>query len=96
MLAARHGAPLVFSLAQTTPNPVRERTAISFQLPTSGHTALKIYDVTGRIVEILVDEELTAGIHSINWDRNETPSGTYFYRLSSNGKTLTKKMTVVR
>ena len=95
-IAGRERAPLVFALSQNNPNPFSRETAISYMLPASGHTILKIYDVSGRVVEILVDEELTPGIYSVNWDRNDTASGTYFYRLSSNGKTLTKKMTVVR
>ena len=96
MLAHRHGTPLVFSLAETSPNPVKETAAISFQLAAPSHTTLKVYDVTGRIVEILVDEELTPGVYSATWNRKETASGVYFYRLSSNGKTLTRKMTVIR
>ena len=92
----RRATPVTFALRQNNPNPFARETSISYMLPASGHTSLKIYDVSGRVVETLVDTEVEPGIYTVNWDRKDVASGTYFYRLSSNGKTLTKKMTVVR
>ena len=95
-LAVMRDARVTFALSQNNPNPFARETSISYMLPASGHTTLKIYDASGRVVETLVDTEVEPGIYTVNWDRKDVASGTYFYRLSSNGKTLTKKMTVVR
>jgi hypothetical protein len=85
-----------FALSRNNPNPVSRETSISFTLPVAGHAMLDIYDATGRLVETLVDEEMSAGAYTVTWDREGVSSGVYFYRLSSNGNSLTKKMVVVR
>jgi hypothetical protein len=89
-------APLAFALSQNNPNPFSRETSISFTLPVAGHTMLDIYDASGRLVETLVDREMSAGVYTVSWDREGTASGVYFYRLSSAGNSLTKKMVVVR
>jgi len=89
-------APADFALYQNAPNPFTRETSIRFTLPASGHARLGIYDSAGRLVERILDEELSAGIHSLTWESNSAPSGTYFYRLTSDGNTLIKKMVVAR
>lgn len=83
-------------LLQSSPNPFTKRTAISFTLPASSHTTLKIYDITGRLVATLVDGKLSAGAHSLTWEKDGTPSGIYFYKLTSGNLTATKKLVVLR
>jgi parallel beta-helix repeat protein len=90
------GAPLAFALSQNNPNPFSRETSISFTLPVAGHTMLDVFDASGRLVETLVDEEMSAGIYTVTWDRENASSGVYFYRLSSNGNSMTRKMVVVR
>lgn len=93
--------PRALSLSQNYPNPFNPTTTIAFDLPSSTRVSLVIYDVTGARVRTLVDGALRAGRHDVMWDgRNEsrTPvgSGVYFYRLATGGKSLTKKMVLLK
>jgi photosystem II stability/assembly factor-like uncharacterized protein len=73
-----------FGLAQNTPNPFHRLTAISYQLKATSHTTLEVYDISGRLVETLVDERQKAGIYQLPITDNQLPgSGIYFYRLTS-------------
>jgi hypothetical protein len=96
MLASEKSAAVGFALYQNNPNPFARKTAISFNLPVASRTALEIYDTSGRLVETLVDTDLSAGVHSCEWDRGSAASGVYFYRLNSNGHSTARKMVVVR
>jgi hypothetical protein len=78
--------PAEFDLSQNYPNPFNQSTKIDFVLKQSGFTTLMIYDLLGRKVKTLVEEELSAGSKSVLWDgKNDsgtnTSSGIYFYRL---------------
>ena len=88
--------PKVFALSQNNPNPFSRETAISFSLPAAAQAKLRVYDVGGRVVATLVDREISAGVHTITWRRNNAGSGIYFYRLNSNGQSLTRRMVVLR
>lgn len=88
--------PLLFSLSQNYPNPFNPTTNISFQIPKMYKVSLVVYDELGRLVETLVDGELQAGKHSVDWNASLLPSGTYFYRLSTSDFTQTKKMILVK
>ncbi|MCH7761570.1 T9SS type A sorting domain-containing protein [candidate division TA06 bacterium] len=90
-----------FELFQNRPNPFSSRTMIRFELPTSGFVALKIYDITGRITNTLMNEKKEAGVYALLWNGLDTrggelPSGVYFYRLTSGGFTETKKTILLR
>lgn len=95
-LAHEESATRALILCQNAPNPFARETSIRFTLPTSGHARLTIYDSAGRSVERILDGKLSAGTHAVTWERNSVPSGTYFYRLTSDGNVLTKKMVVAR
>jgi photosystem II stability/assembly factor-like uncharacterized protein len=89
-----------FSLFQTFPNPFSQFTVISFQLSDPTHTTLKIYDMTGRVVATLVNREMKAGTHTVEW-KGDVASGIYFYRLATrigqaDNKTLTRKMVLLK
>jgi hypothetical protein len=89
------------SLKQNYPNPFNPSTRIVFDIPSREYTRLEIFDVRGRLVRALVDETLSAGAHSVDWDgrdwmRRDAPSGVYFYRLRAAGKTETKKMILLK
>ena len=86
----------VFALFQNNPNPFARETSISYTLPASGYTTLKVYDTSGRLVTTLVDAEMNAGIYSTSWNRKDAASGVYIYRLTNNGNSVTRKMTVLR
>jgi hypothetical protein len=83
------------------PNPARDRTRFAFGLAASATVRLAVYDVSGRTLRVLVDEERHAGQHVVAWDGRDDqgrmiPSGTYFCRLDSRGRLLTQKITIMR
>ena len=81
---------------QNYPNPFNPVTVIRFQLSVVGKVSLKIYDMLGREVEILVNEKLNAGTYGVDWDASNFPSGAYFYRLRTEGYTETKRMILLK
>ncbi len=84
------------TLYQNTPNPFTQETSISFSLPASGHVSLTVYDSAGRLVEVLLDAQLCAGLHTLTWERDGAASGTYFCRLASDKSVLSRKMVIAR
>jgi len=88
--------PESFSLSQNYPNPFNPSTTIKFSLPKSGSVALKIYNSLGKEVETLVNEDMGAGNYEVTYDASRLNSGIYFYRISANGFTDTKKMMLVK
>ena len=88
-------------LRQNHPNPFNPRTNISFVLPRALMVRLSVFDARGRIVDILIDEQMPAGPHQVLWTGRDAtgrkaPSGTYLYRLQVQGDVLTRKMTLLR
>lgn len=88
--------PLSYSLKQNYPNPFNPNTNIEFEIPKAGFVSLKIYDITGKEVETLVNEMLSAGLYRVSFDARNYNSGVYFYRLVSNGFSQTKKMILIK
>jgi phosphatidylserine/phosphatidylglycerophosphate/cardiolipin synthase-like enzyme len=74
--------PASYELSQNYPNPFNPTTNISYQLPSAGHINLKVYDILGREIAILVDEMKPAGTYMLTWNASQVSSGVYFYRLS--------------
>jgi hypothetical protein len=74
-----------YHLYQNYPNPFNPSTVISFQLPVFSHVKLIIYDILGREVTKLIDEDRLAGYHSITWNAKNVASGLYYYKLMVNG-----------
>jgi hypothetical protein len=85
-----------FSLEQNYPNPFNPSTTIQYQIPESGLVTLKIYDVLGREIITLVNEELSAGKHEADFDASGFNSGVYFYRLQAGSFIETKKMVLMK
>jgi hypothetical protein len=85
----------VTRLLQSSPNPFSILTTISYILPAATDVTLAIYDITGRLVETLVNETQQPGIHQVRWNRKSNPSGVYFYRLRAGEFAETRKMVVV-
>jgi phosphatidylserine/phosphatidylglycerophosphate/cardiolipin synthase-like enzyme len=88
--------PMNFWLSQNYPNPFNPETAISFQLSANSSVALRVFDVLGREVAVLVNEEKPAGVYRVAWDAASLPSGVYFYRLKAGSFVETKKMLLLR
>jgi photosystem II stability/assembly factor-like uncharacterized protein len=93
--------PKQFSLGQNYPNPFNPGTKIRFSLPFPSkggvqEVRLIIYDVLGREITTLVNEQLKAGIYEVSWDASNFPSGVYFYKLQTDNYTESKKMILVK
>ncbi len=88
--------PTNFVLNQNYPNPFNPTTVISYQLSADSQTKLEIFDSIGRLVATLVDEKQSAGTYSYNFNAEELPSGTYAYRLTTDGFSETKKMLLIK
>lgn len=88
--------PTEYQLSQNYPNPFNPLTHIEFALPREGFTTLKVYDLLGREVRVLLEENLRAGRYRVNFDASLFPSGTYFYMLASSDMRLVKKMVLVK
>ena len=91
-----NNAPLSFRLDQNYPNPFNPSTSISYQLGAAGHVTLKIFDVLGRQIATLVDEQKTVGTYTVRWDALSVPSGTYVYRLTNEGHVAAKTMILMK
>jgi len=90
-----------FTLMQNYPNPFNPVTIIQYSIPFVGirhalSVQLKIYDVLGKEIAILVNEKKSAGVYEINFDASSLPTGTYFYRLQAGTNTITKKMILLK
>jgi beta-glucuronidase len=89
-------APRSFSLEANYPNPFNPSTTIRYSLPTSGTVLLRVYDMLGREVAVLADEEQNAGEHAVVWTASELPSGVYLCTLTSGGSRATLKMVLAK
>jgi len=93
--------PQVFELAQNYPNPFNPETVINYRLGTGAAVTMKIYDLTGRVVKILVDDYQSAGSHTLSWNGlsengEKLASGMYIYRLTAGNKTIARQMILMK
>jgi hypothetical protein len=89
-------APLAFDLSQNYPNPFNPNTTITFQISVSSFTTLKVFDLLGREVATLVNEEMTPGTCERILDGSRLASGVYFYTLRAGGHVMTRKLILLR
>ena len=93
--------PQKFSISQNYPNPFNARTLFSISLPHETHVSLIVYNIMGQKVKVLVDDFMTAGIHTMTWDgTNEggqtVSSSVYFYRVVTQENVVNKKMVLMK
>ncbi len=88
--------PTEFALSQNYPNPFNPTTVIRFAVPQSGPVSMRVYDVLGREVAVLVDNVMSAGSYTAQFDGRGLSSGIYFYRLVGSGFVETKKMQLIK
>jgi subtilisin-like proprotein convertase family protein len=88
--------PVKYQLFQNYPNPFNPTTTIKFDLAKNGMTSIRIYDILGREVQMILNENLTAGSYELLFDGSSLSSGTYFYRIESLDFIDTKKMMLVK
>ncbi|RPI03448.1 MAG: T9SS C-terminal target domain-containing protein [Calditrichaeota bacterium] len=89
-------APVNYTLAQNYPNPFNPLTTIEFTLPHQAQVTVKVFDLLGNEIAILVDELKTAGRHSVVFDGMDHPSGVYLYQINNGQEILTKKMMLIK
>jgi hypothetical protein len=88
--------PDKFFLYQNYPNPFNPNTTIKFQITRSGPVVLKVYDILGKEIETLLNEQKAGGIYSVSWDASKYSSGIYFYRITVPDYTETKIMLFIK
>jgi hypothetical protein len=88
--------PTVCSLDQNYPNPFNPTTNIEFTLSKAGHTTLQVFNIEGKLVETLVDNNLDTGRHTVQFAANDLSSGVYYYSIKHDGFTDVKKMALIK
>lgn len=88
--------PSQFKLSQNYPNPFNPVTNIEFSILKTGIVRMYVYDISGKLVEILVNQNMSPGTYKVDFDGSNFASGIYFYRFESEGFTDTKKMILVK
>ncbi len=94
------GKPSEFTVSQNYPNPGNPKSKIDFQMPFDGKISIRVYDILGQEVRVLLDENKTADYYTVEFDGSNLASGIYFYRIVAEGNgqkfVNTKKMVLVK
>jgi hypothetical protein len=91
------GVPTQFELVQNYPNPFNPSTTIGFSLPNDSKVSLKIYDISGKLVSTLLNNEFkTADYYKVSFNGSNLSSGTYFYSVQTDRNNETKKMVLIK
>lgn len=85
-----------YRLNQNYPNPFNPTTTISFTIPTTSNVSLKVFNILGKEVATIVNETKNAGNYSVKFDAGSLSSGIYFYQLTTDNFTATKKFTLLK
>ncbi len=88
--------PESFRLGQNYPNPFNPSTMISYQIPAAGKVSLRVYDLLGREVAVLVDGIHSTGTHTVSFNGASLSSGVYMVRLTAGSMTATRKMVLAK
>jgi hypothetical protein len=88
--------PKQYALYQNYPNPFNPETKIKFDLPKASELTIKVYDITGREVENLLNRKLEAGSYEYQWNASAYNSGVYFIKMQSAGFTAVKKVMLIK
>ena len=88
--------PVEFALHPAYPNPFNPSTMISFDVPELQNVSVQIFNITGQLIETLINGKLESGEYEILWDAGNLPSGIYFVQLKSGNKTLNQKLTLLK
>ena len=88
--------PQKFELEHNYPNPFNPSTTITFALPRAQHVTIKVFDIMGREIAELVNNNVKAGVHKLNFDGGRLASGQYFYKIETKGFSKIRKMLLVK
>jgi hypothetical protein len=83
--------PVEFTLGQNCPNPFNPFTKITFDIPNLDFVSITVFDILGREVLVLVNEQLQPGTYEVEWDGSNYSTGVYYYLLQTGNKVSTKK-----
>ena len=88
--------PSEFSISQNYPNPFNPSTKINFSIPVDSKVNISVYDITGKKVTEIINKEMNAGYHTVDFSANELSSGVYFYTINAGSFTKTMKMVLAK
>lgn len=89
-------SPKDYKLEQNFPNPFNPTTTIDYQIPKNGFVTLKLYDILGKEIATLVNEQKNQGRYTVNFDASKLSSGVYIYQIRANDFVNSKKMMLVK
>ncbi len=95
-VAVSISSPAKYSLEQNYPNPFNPATKIKYSLPQTSRVQIKVFDVLGNEVAVLVNEEKPAGIYELSWNAASLPSGVYFYQIKAGSYAAAKKAILLK
>lgn len=87
-----HTVSATYSMQQNCPNPFNAATSIKFNITKSTEVKLVVYDITGRVIETLVNESLQPGTHTVSFDGSALKSGVFLYRITAGDYCETRRM----
>jgi len=85
-----------FNLLQNYPNPFNPSTTIEYSIPVTGLVTIKVFNLVGQEIAVLVSEVKSPGLHQLKWDASLFPGGVYFYRFESGGLIKTRKLILLK
>jgi len=88
--------PAKFHLENNYPNPFNPTTTIEYSIPEDSDVTISIYDLNGKLIQTLVDDNKTAGFHKTIWNATNTSSGVYFYKITAGDFTAVKKCVLMK
>ena len=88
--------PVRYSLSQNYPNPFNSSTRVTYSIPNDGDVGLKIYDLLGREVRVLVNSRQNAGDYILMFNAGDMASGVYFYKLTAGEFSEIKRMVIIK
>jgi len=88
--------PVEYSLSEAYPNPFNSVTRLKYGLPEAGLVSISIYDITGRMVQKLIEGNQVAGYHNVTWDAGLASSGLYIVRMEAEGFSKVQKIVLTK
>jgi murein tripeptide amidase MpaA len=95
-ITGNNNSPFIFALQQNYPNPFNPVTVIKYQLPNAEKVSIKVFDILGKEVATLVNENKQPGYYEVSFDATNFASGLYFYRIEAGSFVETKKMMLIK
>jgi hypothetical protein len=96
IVEVENSVPKEFRLRQNYPNPFNPVTSISYELPIPSQVIITVYDITGKEIKVLVNENKPAGKYQVDFDASDVPSGVYFYKLQTENYSEVRKMNIIK